>query len=505
MKKSKQIIYNFLLIVGVIVLVNILTNNYFLRIDLTADHQYTLSKVTKEILKSLKEPVTITVYFSEDVTPQLTQGERDLKDLLIEYSNISKRKVVYEFINPDNEDIERKAMQAGVQPTIAEVRDKDKIKQQKIYVGAVIQMGERTEVIPILPIGSSMEYALSSSIKKLSVTEKPVVGLLQGHKEPTLGGIYQAYSALNILYDVEPVYLNDSTYTLNKYKTLAIIAPKDSFKSYEISQIDKYLSEGGNIFLAIDRVDLNPQSGQGFAVGTGIESWLNTKGLTIDDNFVVDEKCQNVTVQIGQGVFQMMPLPYIPTINTFADHTVTKGLDVASFQFASTLTFIGDSTKTFIPLVLTSAKSGTQPVPLYLDLQKQWTDADFPLKNLPIGAALVSNKSKEGKIIVISDGNFCINGESDPQQQQQARQLPPGNVNLAVNSIDWLSDDTGLIDLRSKGIKNRMLDASISDGTKAFLKYFNFLLPIILIVLYGVYRINRTRSIRLKRMEGNYV
>jgi gliding-associated putative ABC transporter substrate-binding component GldG len=503
MKKSKQILYNFLLVVGVLILVNILSNNYFLRLDLTADNQYTLSKVTKEILKSLKEPVTITVYFSEDVTPQLTQGQRDLKDLLIEYSNISKRKVVYEFINPENEDLERKAVQAGVQPTIAEVREKDQIKQQKIYVGAVIQMGERTEVIPILPIGSSMEYALSSSIKKLSITQKPVVGLLQGHKEPSLGGIYQAYSALNILYDVEPVYLNDSTYTLNRYKTLAIIAPKDSFKAYEISQIDRYLSEGGNIFLAVDRVDLNPQTGQGFAVGTGIENWLKTKGLTIDDNFVVDEKCQDVPVQIGQGMYQMLPLHYFPIINTFAEHTVTKGLDAASFQFASTVSFKGDSSKTFIPLVLTSAKSGTQPVPLYLDLNKQWGDSDFPLKNLTIGAALVSNKGKEGKIIVISDGSFCINGESD--QQQQGRQLPAGHVNLAVNSIDWLSDDTGLIDLRSKGIKNRMLDASISDGTRAFLKYFNFLLPIILIVLYGVYRVNRTRSIRLKRMEGNYV
>jgi len=58
--------------------------------------------------------------------------------------------------------------------------------------------------------------------------------------------------------------------------------------------------------------------------------------------------------------------------------------------------------------------------------------------------------------------------------------------------------------LRTKGVTARMMD-DLSDGTRTFLKYFNFLLPIVLILGYGFYRMNRNRKTRLKRMEGNYV
>ena len=72
-----------------------------------------------------------------------------------------------------------------------------------------------------------------------------------------------------------------------------------------------------------------------------------------------------------------------------------------------------------------------------------------------------------------------------------------------VNSIDWMSDDTGLIDLRTKGITYRPID-EITDGKKQFLKYLNFLLPILLIIIYGVIRMQSNRVKRIKIMEENY-
>ena len=141
-------------------------------------------------------------------------------------------------------------------------------------------------------------------------------------------------------------------------------------------------------------------------------------------------------------------------------------------------------------------------MPVYVDVNKQWKDADFPLKNVVVAAAVVPKKGNGGRIVLISNGKFAING--DEQQNQRSRKLEPASVNLMVNSIDWLSDDTGLIDLRTKGIKTRLLD-QIDDGKKTFLKYLNFLLPILLIIGYGVYRFNRNRTIRIKRMEARYV
>jgi ABC-type uncharacterized transport system involved in gliding motility auxiliary subunit len=116
--------------------------------------------------------------------------------------------------------------------------------------------------------------------------------------------------------------------------------------------------------------------------------------------------------------------------------------------------------------------------------------------------ALASGKLAGGmtsRMIIISDGDFPVNGEG-----QQARQIPGDNLNLLVNSIDWLSHDTGLIDLRTKEVSSRPID-QMEDGKKAFLKYLNFLLPIILIIGTGVVRYQSRRNLRIRRMNENYI
>ena len=104
MKSNKSIYTYILLIIGVIVLINLLSDRYFLRLDFTADKRYTLSEATKNILGSLKQTATVTAYFSEELPQQFTQLRRDFNEELIEYSNRSHGKVVFEFINPNKAD-----------------------------------------------------------------------------------------------------------------------------------------------------------------------------------------------------------------------------------------------------------------------------------------------------------------------------------------------------------------------------------------------------------------
>jgi ABC-type uncharacterized transport system involved in gliding motility auxiliary subunit len=99
----------------------------------------------------------------------------------------------------------------------------------------------------------------------------------------------------------------------------------------------------------------------------------------------------------------------------------------------------------------------------------------------------------------VGDGDFAINGAG-----QQAQQVEPDNLNLMVNSIDFLSDDTGLIALRTKGISSRPLE-KVEDSTKTLLKYLNFMLPIILIIAFGIFRMQRNRMIRYKRMRDDFI
>lgn len=492
-----------MVVAGILVLLNILANRFFFRIDFTEDKRYTLSDATKNLLDELKDPVTITAYFSEGLPPNIDQTRVEFKDMLSEYESRSRGKILYEFINPNKDQkIEQEAMQNGISPVVINVREKDQSVQKKAYLGAVLKYGEKTEVIPFMQPGAAMEYSLSSSLKKLVVEEKKLTGFIQGHGEPTTSMMPQAMKALNVLNAVEGVNLTDSTY-LARYETLALIAPKDSIPKQQLNMLDDYLAQGGNLVVAINRVNGDLQQSMGVEVTTGLESWLADKNIQVEKNFIIDANCGQVSVRQQQGVFSFttqVAFPYLPTFTNFADHPITSGLETVIMQFASSVSYTGDSTLNFTPLVFSSEKSGTQSVPLYFNIQKKWNDNDFPMKKV-VAAGILEGKiagQNDAKLVVIGDGDFAING-----QGQQARQLSPDNVNLLVNTIDWLSDDTGLIELRTRGITSRMLD-QIEDSRKNFLKWLNVILPILLIILYGVIRSQRNRLVREKRRNADY-
>ncbi len=489
-----------LLVVGIAVIINFLSNELHVRLDMTDERQYTLSKATRDILGNLEEPVTVKAYFSKDLPPNIAQTRRDFQDLLVEYNSRSGGMIAFEFLNPnENEGTERLALESGIQPVMINVREKDQVKQQKAFLGATISLGEKTDVIPFVQPGSAMEYALSTSIKRISVESKPVIGFLAGHGEPSLSEMGQAMELLTVLYDPKEVRL-DSLDIPAAIRTLAVIRPLDTIPAPHLAMMDEFLARGGRLLVALNRVDGDLQRSYGMAVSNGLEGWLAQKGISVDDSFIIDASCGAITVQQQQGMFSFqtqVKFPYLPVVGRFADHAITGGLETVLLQFASPVNFVGDTSRRFIPLIYSSERSATVKVPLMFDINKQWTESDFPQQNIVMGG-IVEEKSSGGKIVVFGDGDFVINGAGE-----QARNLQPDNVSLAVNAIDWLSDDTGLIDLRTKGATSRPL-AQLEDGTKAMLKYANFLLPILLVVGYGLMRMQRNRMTRLKRMSDNY-
>jgi len=501
--KTAKITSTIVLITAIVIIINVLSENYSFRLDFTEGKEYTLSKATRNILKELDKPVTVTAYFSKDLPPNISSVSENLKDMLIEYGNRSGGMVVFKFVNPnEKEELEQEAMKNGIQPVMINVREKDQVKQQKAYIGAVVSLGEEKEVIPFFQPGSAMEYALSTSIKKLSVVDKPAIAVIQGHGEPPLSQMPQVYNELSILYSVETFEMTDTTDIPGKYRTIALIRPTDTLNSSHLDQLDRFLAGGGNIFMALNRVEGDFSSATGMSVTTGLEDWLMKKGLTISDNFVIDASCGAVTVQQQQSNFVMttqVSFPYFPVISKFADNPVTKGLESVVLQFASPITFSGDTTKKFTPVAFSSAQSGTAKAPLYFDVQRQWTENDFPMSGIAVAGILEGKLSgtADSKIILVADGDFAVSG---PQRGQQ---LPQDNVNLMVNSVDWLSDDTGLIDLRTKEVTSRPIK-ELPDGTRTFLKWFNFLLPIILIIIYELIRMQINRNKRIRRMEVSY-
>jgi ABC-type uncharacterized transport system involved in gliding motility auxiliary subunit len=202
--------------------------------------------------------------------------------------------------------------------------------------------------------------------------------------------------------------------------------------------------------------------------------------------------------QIGNTIqISSIAVPYIPRVNQFSDHPVTEGLEEVILPFASSIDFMGDSSISFTPLLFSSDLSGTQSTPAYFNLQRRWTQADFPLQKQVLGGILEGTFSGNvsSKMVVIADGDFAVN--------ENGQQVNPDNVSLLVNGIDWLSDDTGLIELRTKGVSSRPIK-QMEDSTRTLIKWLNFLLPILLVLIYGLLRYQYRKNQRIMRMEANF-
>jgi len=498
---TKRTLWIKLLIVGVILLlVNIISNRYSFRLDLTEDHRYSLSRATKNILKNLDDPVTITAYFTDDVPVNYKKHRNDFEDILREYNSRSHGKIVYEFIDPNEngEESEREAQQKGIQPVLIQLREKDEMTQKRAYMGAVIQLGEQSDVLAYLPPGAAFEYTLTTSIKKLSVINKPKIGLLQGHGEPSLRAITQARQLMSVMYDVVPLTLNDSTPISAIYKTLVIIAPTDTIPQSHLFHLDGFLANGGRMVIALNRVGADLSRGSGTSINTGLETWLMSKGMMISENFVTDANCGSVMVQQQQGFFVIntpVKLPLFPMITNFADHPITKGLESVVMLFASPIQVnMEDTSKTFTPIAFTSNQSGIQNPSVPIDIMKQWTKQDFNMQRQVVG--MIAEGALAGpthsKIVVFGDGDFVVNGEGERPQT-----LSKDNVSLLVNAIDWLSDDTGLVELRTKGVSSRPIK-QLEEGKRKLIKYGNFFLPLIIIILYGFLRAQIRKNKKLK-------
>lgn len=504
MKRSK-ILVQLGLFAAILIVVNLIASNLYFRLDFTEDKRYTLSDATRQTLEELEDVVTITAYFTADLPPQLLSTRQDFQDLLIEYETISGGNVVFEFINPnESEATETEAQQKGIRPVIVNVTESDQVKQLRAYMGAVLQLGEQTDIIPMVQPGASMEFGLTTSIKKISVTDKPRVGVIQGHGEPTLQGISQLAQQLSVLYDLEPVTLTDTTQIPPSFRALLWINPTDTIQQWEFAQLDNYLRANGRILLS--NSTLGGELNQGVLQANpdiGINSWLRNKGIQLGNQFIIDAQSASITVQQQQGPFIMntqVQFPYFPIIQNFADHPASSGLESLVLPLAGPIHIEADSSITITGLAFSSENTGLVNAPVYVDINKEWTLDDFRDDPHPVAVAMEGSiaGATNARMVVINNGSFVVNGEG-----QQAQAVNVDNVNFASNAVDWLADDTGLIALRTRGITNRPL-RQLDDGERNLLKYGNMLGPILLILIYAFIRKQRYTRKKQGWLQGDY-
>ena len=472
----------------VIVGLNLVLSYLPLRLDFTGDKRYTLSPVTRDIVSQLKKPVTITGYFSANLPPQVGKIQQDFEDLVAEYNSRSGGKVSYKAENPNaSQEAEQQAMQQGIQPQAIQMRERDQVKEQRAYFGAKLQYEDQTEIIPIIQPGAAMEYALSSAIKKMSGTDKPRIAWVGGHGEASLRTVPQAVEGLSVSYTLEPVALTDSLRP-EAYQAMAIVAPADTFRPADLQHLDRWLASGKSLFLALNAVQADLQSAAGAPKSTGLEAWLATKGIDLMPSFVIDAKCAPITVQQNNGFMtfqQQIAFPYLPLIHNFAEHPAVKGIEQVILPFASPIKFRPQNGVVFTPLAFTSDNAGVEPAPTNFDINKQLNAYNYNAPRSVVGAAIEGSfgGSAKSKILLYGDGDFAVNGEG---QRQQA--LAADNINLLVNGMDWLCNNSGLNELRTKAVSSRPIQKELGEAGKNMVRWLNFLAPIGLVLLYGFFR-----------------
>ena len=521
----QQIILRVLLVLGVIILVNIINLRFFKRFDLTQDKIFTLSTASKNLVKSLDDKFLVKAYFTSDLPPEYANNRRDLRDLLDEYRAYAGGNFQYEFIDPGKkEELEQEAQRYGIPPVQVQVLKEDKLQIEKAYMGLVCLYGDKQERVPVIQSTSNLEYEVSCAVKKMTSKELKKIGFLTGQGEPNLQQISRLQEMLSKQYQVTTVDLSDGKAIPSDIAVLMITAPTQQFKNPEKFLIDQYLMKGGKIAFMINKVNATLQSQMGQPLNVNLDDLLESYGIRVNTDLVRDASCAYVTVsqQAGFMVIQnQIPFYYLPRAGEFDKKSpIVKDLSSIVFYFASSIDTSLAKQKGLVVNVLlkSSKKSGRQENYFMINPTMQVTKEMFNESGIPLvvtvegafasafGSKPIGNDTsfksaidttnkivagKLSKIVVIGDGDFL---------QDQLSGGNRDNFLLASNLVDWLADDIGLAEIRSRDSGSKPLD-EVSEGTKTWLKGLNLVFPPVIVIIIGVVRW-RLRISRHKKLES---
>ena len=173
-------------LVVVIILVNVISLKYFMRIDLTEDGIYTL-RCEQAARQLARDKFLVKAYYTARHTGPYNNNRRYLRDQLDDYRAYADGNFQYEFVDPkSSEELEQEAQRYGIPPVQVQVLKEDKFQVDNAYMGLVFLYGDRQERIPVIRSTSNLEYEISSAIKKLTSKELRKVGFLTGQGEPDL-------------------------------------------------------------------------------------------------------------------------------------------------------------------------------------------------------------------------------------------------------------------------------------------------------------------------------
>ena len=546
--RKRKDIAMLLAVLVIVVLINFVGAFLFKRFDLTSEKRYTLSESSRKLLKKLDDVVYIKVYLQGDFNPNFTRLKNETKELLDEFRAYSNGNLEYELINPldnpskeETNKIEKQLYDKGIMPEQIVDRSSQKISETFIWPGAIITYKGKESVWQIYKrqlgfeaeqsINNSiqeMEYGLTNAIRKTTLLRKPEVLFVEGHDElDTIRGADFMRSVAEY-YNVSRVKINHKLYALKGADAIVIAQPDSMFDEKDKYIIDQFIMHGGKALWLIDPVYVNRDTltTRGYSLGfkndLNLDDILFKYGVRLNPVLVQDLQSAQVPVNVGfkQGQPDFKPFywNYYPLLLPSSNHPIVKNLDLIRTEYIGTLdtVFARDVKKTI--LLQTSRYTKTQPTPVRIlaaqvklkPNESQYNNSfqnvacllegqfESNYKNRITSRILQDSifdfmgKSKPTKMIVVSDGDIAKN----EYQRSTGMIFPVGydtyskqqfaNKTFLLNCMNYLLDDEGLLQLRSREVKLRLLDKKKTATQITKWKLTNVGLPLLIIICFGI-------------------
>jgi gliding-associated putative ABC transporter substrate-binding component GldG len=520
-KATRETLLQALLYLVVIVLVNIVASGWFIRLDLTSGKINTLSPATERLLSTLKDRLIVRVFFNSDLPAPYSNNRRALMDILQELRSFSGGKLEYEINDPTSDAEVSKATSEGIPQVQVQVVNNDKLEVKRAFMGLVLEYRAQKQIIPVIEDLSNFEYDIASRIDRMINTRKKTIAIAQGNGEPSFEDFQKAQQALSDRYNLLPIDLKQPV--PDSISALIMIQPTTTFSDSQVYNLDQFMMNRGRAAFLTSMVNASMQSQYATDLNLDLSKIFSSYGFNIRKDLVRDAQCASVSVmqrEAGLAFQTEIPHPYIPIVNNLdKSFAVTQNLHQVILPFVSDI----DTTSAHslhldvIPFAVSSERSGTQTGFYNLDPAAQFKRAMFEEHNLLLGAAIsgkittaipdsdksvsTSRKTKGNeRIIVMGNGNFV----------RDMFLSNPENLSLFLNIVDYLTDDIGLISIRSKSFLPGPLKP-VSDADRATTKDVIVGLPPLLILglglIYWRKTVNRRKAYHesLSVSEDNHI
>jgi ABC-type uncharacterized transport system involved in gliding motility auxiliary subunit len=377
---------------GALLILNTLIASYSWRWDLTENQLFTLSSQTQQIVRSLQQPLKVWVF-----TEQKNLANQELLDA---YRRINP-KFSFEFANYESAPAQKLKVQVP-----GEVH---------------LTSGDRQQLLPSLNPGASIsEVQLTAGIERLLAGRNSLYWL-QGHGEPDPQTFTQTAKLLSERnYSIKPLTLAQAI--PKDAAVLAIVSSQKPLLPAEVTEIDRYLSNGGRILLLVDA-----------KVQIGLDELLKKWGITLQ-NRIVHSQIKNAQAALG-------------VVTNYGEHPITQsfGQNISLYPAARPLTWQKKPELEGQSILTTDAQSWSAPP----GEQRPKFDPQVDQKGpLTLGVAVSSTKST-GRLVVIGSAQFVQDGLINQYI----------NSDVLLNSLGWL-DDRATLAIRPKEITNRRINLS---------------------------------------------